>query len=129
MNLVSRVPATHALLLALLLTALSVIAETPFALANAIGQDNVANQGGQTMQTPIKAYLIYWLPSGQKYDTTPTIPDGIGNYEQVTQQFFRDVAGSAYFNIVTQYTATCGNSPCILTDFLTDVVLGGTYVD
>lgn len=102
------------------------------AVANrAEAQNNLSydSRKGPVMQTPNTVFLIYWLPSGFKFDTSSTVPDGVGNFEQLTQQFFKDVAGTPYFNIVTQYPAQCGSNLCALQNFTGDVQLGGSWVD
>jgi hypothetical protein len=73
------------------------------------GQDDIQDQGGQIMQGPTSAVLIFWLPSGQVYDTGANLtPPGIGNYKTVISRFFTDVSGSSFFNILAQYPGVCG---------------------
>jgi hypothetical protein len=58
---------------------------------------------GQVMATPIQVYLIYWLPSGAKFD--PSAIDGVGNYEVLTAGFFSNVSNTNYFGILPQYSS------------------------
>jgi len=88
---------------------------------------NLPNNGGPTMQNPIKAFLIYWLPSGVVLDTSVT--DGVGNFESLTQQFYKDLSATSYLNIVTQYPGACGSNQCVVQNQAGAVALGGSWVD
>jgi hypothetical protein len=79
------------------------------------------------MQNQIKVYLIYWLPDGVVLDTS--VPDGIGNYETLTQRFFDDVSATPYLNITTQYPGGCGSNQCVLRNRAWAVLRGGAWVD
>ena len=89
--------------------------------------NNLDNNGGPTMQNPIKAFLIYWLPSGVVLDNT--VAGNIGNFETLTQRFFRDASASSYFNINTQYPGQCGSNQCVVANGPGAVSLGGAWVD
>jgi hypothetical protein len=95
--------------------------------SRAVAQNNLNNHGGTTLQNPITAFLIYWLPDGVVLDTSVT--DGTGNFESLTQRFFGDISGSAYFNIVTQYPGSCGSNQCVVQNGTGVVTLGGSWVD
>ncbi len=72
---------------------------------------------GQVMHT-LKAYVVFWLPNGQ------TFAPGESNttFESLVQQYFKDVGGTAFYNLLTQYWD--GNGP------VRNVVqFGGSYVD
>jgi hypothetical protein len=90
-------------------------------------------QGGTVMQT-VSVFLVFWLPgypNGVVLDST--VPGGFGNFFSLTEQFFRDIGGSPYFNIVTQYAGTCQASPinpiCVTTNSPQSVQFGGVWVD
>jgi IPT/TIG domain len=94
---------------------------------------NIPFQGGTVMQT-VSVFLIFWLPgypNGVLLD--PTVPGGFGNFFSLTEQFFRDIGGSSYFNIVTQYPGTCQASPinptCVTANTPQSVQFGGVWVD
>jgi hypothetical protein len=88
---------------------------------------NLVDLHQRTMVNPIRAFLIYWLPTGVTLDTS--VPDGIGNFETLTQQFFSDISATSYLNIVTQYPGTCGGTTCVLQNDYAAVMLGGSWVD
>lgn len=72
---------------------------------------------GQVMHS-LTAYLIFWLPKGQTLE-----PGGSDKrYESLMSQFFNDVGGTPYYDVLTQYWDTQGP----ISD---GVSLGGTYVD
>jgi hypothetical protein len=64
------------------------------------------------------AYLDFWLPAGHTFE-----PGGSdARYESLMAQYFKDIGGTAFYNLVTQYwdyQGTINNS----------VALGGSYVD
>src|SRR5262249_10559911 len=92
-------------------------------------QNNVVyTPGTRVLVDPIKVYLIYWLPPGVVLDTS--VPDGVGNFQTLIQGFLKDVPGSEYFNIITQYSGVCSDIPCVAQNFsATPVALRGTWVD
>jgi len=73
--------------------------------------------GGPVM-TSFTAYLIFWLPPGIHFSS----PISDANYEQVIEQYFQDVGGSPFYNIVTQYPGANGTPANAVT-------LGGSVVD
>jgi hypothetical protein len=70
--------------------------------------NNLNNHGGPTMQNQVKAFFIYWMPSGVVLDTSVT--DGIGNFETLSKRFFDDLSATSFYNIVTQYPGQCGSN-------------------
>ncbi len=86
---------------------------------------NLSYYGGPIVHT-IHNYLIYWLPQAGttsspdgstcpepaaatfNYEpSTPTNTFGSGsdyNYEQILQNYFRDLQGSSFYNLLTQYS-------------------------
>ncbi len=64
------------------------------------------------------AYLIFWLPLGQRYERHGSD----ARFESLMAQYFRDIGGTPFYNIVTQYWDY--RSP-----IRNEVALGGTYVD
>jgi len=73
--------------------------------------------GGPVM-TSFTAYLIFWLPDGVHFSS----PVSDENYERVITQYFEDIGGSPFYNIVTQYAAVNGTPS-------NEATLGGTIVD
>lgn len=77
----------------------------------------VTYQGGPVMHT-VTVNIVFWLPAGHMYSTV-----GSAHFEGLVQRYFRDVGGSAYYHIATQYWDTA-------TGFIANsVTLGDTYVD
>jgi hypothetical protein len=67
----------------------------------------------------LTAYLIYWLPSGYVFE-----PHGSDSrFERLTEQYMRDVGGTPFYNILSQYYDDVGGPVRNV------VTLGGTYVD
>jgi hypothetical protein len=67
----------------------------------------------------LTAYLIFWLPSGRTFE-----PDGNSErYMKLMQQYFEDVGGTPFYNILTQYYDSNGGP------IHNEVTLGGTYLD
>ncbi len=73
---------------------------------------------GGSVMTAFTAYLIYWLPPGTHFSS----PISDANYEQVIEQYFQNVGGTPFYNIVTQYPGMNGTPPNAVT-------LGGSVVD
>jgi hypothetical protein len=96
-------------------------------LFGASAQVNMTAHGGPVMVNQVKVYLIYWTPSGVVLDSSVT--DKTGNFRTLSQQFFSDVSGSGYMNIVTQYPGTCNGSPCVLSNGADAVKNIGVWVD
>jgi hypothetical protein len=88
---------------------------------------NIAYEGGSVMPTTT-TYAIFWLPDGAHYEA-PSITGGDAHYESVIDSFFKDVGGTPYYNILTQYSKdalgrTVANGPIQNTS-----TFGGAYVD
>jgi hypothetical protein len=64
------------------------------------------------------AYLIFWLPPGRHYEPR----GGDARYEALMARYFRDIGGTPFYNIVTQYWDYRG-------PIQNQVTLGGTHVD
>jgi hypothetical protein len=62
--------------------------------------------GGPVMQNP-KVYLIYWHP-GLQFD--PSAPNDSA-YESTMQNLFKNVGGTTWFNIATQYSGLSIQKP------------------
>jgi hypothetical protein len=86
---------------------------SPFAFPHTLLPYN----GGPVMRTNT-VYPIFWLPSGYHYGD----PVSDANYENLIDQFFQDLSGSQYYDILTQYPDLTG--PLTHT-----VAFGGSYVD
>lgn len=77
----------------------------------------VTFHGGSVMRT-LTAYLIFWLPPGYTFG-----PGGSNSYyESRLKQFFADLQGTRYFELLTQYWDYEGS-------IQDQVTLGGSYVD
>jgi hypothetical protein len=71
---------------------------SPFA-AGAAGTSLVYHPSGPVMRSPVN-YVIFWQPPG-----TTAFP---ASYEAGIEQFFQDVGGTPYYNVVTQYGDSTG---------------------
>jgi hypothetical protein len=72
---------------------------------------------GPVMHT-FTAYLIFWLPQPYFYDATGSP----STFESIMAQYFRDIGGTPFYNLLTQYWDYAG-------PIQNSVSLGGTYVD
>jgi hypothetical protein len=80
--------------------------------------------GGPIMPTT-NTYAIFWLPNGAHFE-----PGGHDRrYERLISQFFRDVGGTPYYNIVTQYSQRGDGVPVMNGPILNRSTFGGLYVD
>ncbi len=77
---------------------------------------NMTYHGGP-VQTSVRAYTIFWMPSGYPNP----FPAG---YTSLINRYFADVGHSAYYNIATQYYQHPG--PLAIQN---TTLLGGTWVD
>ncbi len=61
----------------------------------------VTYHNGAVLHTMV-AYLDFWLPAGKHYEA-----DGLHSsdvrYEQLIEQYFNDLEGTAFYNLLTQY--------------------------
>jgi hypothetical protein len=89
--------------------------------------NNLNNHGGPTMQNQVKAFFIYWMPSGVVLDTSVT--NGVGNFESLTKHFFDDLSATSFYNIVTQYPGQCGSNQCVVQNGPVAAKFGGSWVD
>ncbi len=77
----------------------------------------VEYHGGPVMRA-LKAYVIFWLPSGYSFD-----PGGSDTfYESLIESFFQDLQGTRYFEQLGQYWDYQG-------PIQDQVTLGGVYID
>ena len=110
-----------------LLMLVPIYAAMLMALLSTAAYADLVDHGGAVMSDIIRAYMIYWTPSGVVLDNTVT--GGTGNFQTLNQQFYNDVATSGYMNIVRGYPGTCSGSPCLLSNTAGSVTLGGAWVD
>jgi Bacterial Ig-like domain (group 3) len=75
------------------------VGASPFAFPHTLLPYN----GGPVMRTN-HVYTIFWLPSGYHYGD----PVSDANYENLINQFFDDLSGSQYYDILTQYPDLSG---------------------
>jgi phosphate-induced protein 1 len=67
----------------------------------------------------LTAYLLFWLPNGYVFE-----PDGNSSrFEHLMEQYFQDVGGTPFYNILTQYYDNQGGPVRNV------VTLGGSFVD
>lgn len=70
---------------------------------------------GGSIMLSVKTYLIFWGPAGHN------IPDG---YRMLIKRYFKDIGGSSFFNILTQYYKNPGQQhPSNISTY------GGAWVD
>jgi len=60
---------------------------------------------GPVMQSPYQVYLLYWIPQGFSLDPGGSVNDG--KYSTILTNFFKDLSGSTYLDLVSQYPAPC----------------------
>lgn len=67
----------------------------------------------------LTAYLLFWLPNGYVFE-----PDGNSSrFEHLMEQYFQDVGGTPFYNILTQYYDNQGGPVRNV------VTLGGSFAD
>lgn len=81
--------------------------------AHASSTGNLIYHGGPVMAGNMKAYVIFWEPSGSFVSST---------YNELLQRYFRDIGDSGLYANNQQYTQTDGRAP-------THAKLAGTFVD
>ena len=81
--------------------------------AHAASTGNLIYHGGPVMAGNMKAYAIFWEPSGSFVSST---------YNELLQRYFRDIGDSGLYANNQQYTQTDGRAP-------THAKLAGTFVD
>ena len=74
---------------------------------------NLIYHGGHVMAGEMKAYAIFWEPSGSFVSAT---------YNKLLKRYLRDIGDSGLYENNEQYTDTSGQAP-------TDTELAGTFVD
>lgn len=75
------------------------------------------NHGGSVMESST-AYLIFWLPRNHTFEPN----GGSARFESLMAQYFRDVGGTPFYGMLTQYWGNQGQ-------IHNHVELGGVYVD
>jgi Phosphate-induced protein 1 conserved region len=81
--------------------------------AHASSTGNLIYHGGPVMAGNMKAYAIFWEPSGSVVSST---------YNELIQRYFKDVGDSGLYANNQQYTQADGRAP-------THAKLAGTFVD
>lgn len=67
----------------------------------------------------LTAYLLFWLPNGYVFEPT----GNSSRFEHLMEQYFQDVGGTPFYNILTQYYDNQGGPVRNV------VTLGGSFVD
>jgi hypothetical protein len=88
---------------------------------------DVTDNSGSIMRAPTRVFLIFWLPPGFHYDTSRA--DGDTNYQSLMSQFFTDLSGTSYYNILTQYPSPCGSTGATTQSCFGDVQVTSLGVD
>jgi hypothetical protein len=70
-------------------------------------------------------YPIFWLPQGVHFESDG--PDA--RYEGLMARFFKDVGGTPYYNILTQYSTNGHGHPVRNGPIQNASTFGGSYVD
>ena len=70
----------------------------------ALASKCVAGYGDGPVMSSVAVHLIFWLPSGYHYDPGSPTAAGDQAYESGFEQFYRDLSGSEYANVVSQYS-------------------------
>jgi hypothetical protein len=86
--------------------------------------DPIAYHGGPVVHDPT-VYNIYWLPPGYHLDESG---DDQG-YQQRVEQFLRDLGGTPYYNILTQYSTDASNHLVKNGPIDNQLTFGGSYTD
>jgi len=81
--------------------------------AHAASTGNLIYHGGPVMAGNMKAYVIFWEPSGSFVSST---------YNELLQRYFRDIGDSGLYANNQQYTQADGRAPM-------HAKLAGTFVD
>ena len=69
-----------------------------------------------TLVGPVNVHLVFWLPEGYHFNPDAPTDEGDAAYQRTIEQFMRDLDGSAYYNIISQYyNGVFGYSPNRLT--------------
>ena len=71
------------------------------------------------------SYAIFWLPS--RYHFEPHGSDAA--YESLIQRYFRDVGGTSFYNILSQYSYSKPGRLVYRGPLRNNATLGGVYVD
>src|SRR4029077_1160262 len=87
-------------------------------VSSAVG-GGVGYNGGPTMHTSV-TYAIFWLPNGSSFELSP---GNDSSYENLITRFLRDVGGTSYYNILSQYPDVTNGTP------LDNSTFGGSYTD
>ena len=70
----------------------------------ALASKCVARYSDGPVMSSVAVHLIFWLPSGYHYDPGSPTAAGDQAYESGFEQFYRDLSGSEYANVVSQYS-------------------------
>ena len=70
----------------------------------ALASKCVAGYSDGPVMSSVAVHLIFWLPSGYHYDPGSPTAAGDQAYESGFEQFYRDLSGSEYANVVSQYS-------------------------
>ena len=87
--------------------------------APGVNAGNDLSPGNGDVMTTMTIYIDFWLPTGQQYESTAA---GDTNYENLLIQWSKDLGGSGFHNLITQYNGNNGTID-------NNVAFGGSWVD
>lgn len=94
-------------------------------VVNAVEED-VSFHGGTVMAVST-VYAIFWLPPGTHFEPVGQGTDA--RFEHLVEQYFNDVGGTPYYNIVTQYSRDGNGQVVPGGPIQNSAELGGVYED
>jgi hypothetical protein len=81
-------------------------------------------RSGPVMGGRTTSYAIFWVPPGHILD-----PRGDQRFEQIVERYLRDVGGTRYYGILTQYSHASDGSAVFDGPILNASALGGVWID
>lgn len=93
--------------------------------ASTHAQGTMTYHGGEVMHTST-TYAIFWLPPGSTYEQAG---GDNSRFESLVGRFLRDVGGTSYYNILTQYSKDASGETVKDGPILNHSTFAGSYVD
>lgn len=93
-----------------------IVVESPHCRFGSACLQTTDNNRFNTLVGPVNVHLVFWLPAGYHFNPDDPTDEGDAAYQRTIEQFMRDLDGSAYYNIISQYyNSVLGYSPNRLT--------------